>query len=55
MKEKKEWKMPVVKKVELTFDKEMASNCHASSNPSFSNGKGCGPQSSGTCWTNRKS
>lgn len=51
---KKQWTTPVVTKVKLEFDKEMAANCHGSNKSSQRNNKGCGPQSSGTCWTNNK-
>lgn len=52
---KKKWVTPSVTKVELQFDKEMAANCYASGKTPVANNKGCGPQSTGTCWTNRKS
>lgn len=48
---KKEWSTPVITKVMLEFDKEMVTNCYGSSKTPQANGKGCGVQSSGTCWS----
>lgn len=49
---KKQWRKPVVTKVKLEFDKEMAVSCHGSNKTPQANNRGCGPKSSGTCWTN---
>ncbi len=48
---KKAWTTPVITKVMLEFDKEMTTNCYGSGKTPQSNGKGCGVQSSGTCWS----
>ena len=48
---KKEWSTPVLTKVTLEFDKEMTTNCYGSGQTPQANGKGCGVQSSGTCWS----
>ena len=52
---KKEWSAPEVTKVILEFDKEMAQNCYGSAKTPAASGKGCGVQSSGTCWSNGQS